>query len=54
MKNHYKNLKDYAYHDTVYSLYQENPDMTLNEFEKFYIQHVEDIMWVLNEIEFLN
>lgn len=54
MENHYSNLKDYIIQDHVYSYYQEHQDMKLNDYEKYCINHIEDIKWALKEIDFLN
>lgn len=54
MVNHEENLKDYIKSDEVYNRYLKEPNAEYNDFEWFCINHVEDIKWVINEIEILN
>ena len=53
MINHAQNLKQYIAEDLIYGRYKENKDAKFNDFEKYDIQHIEDIKWVLDELEAL-
>lgn len=53
MINHIQNLQDYINDDVVYNDYLKRPDAEFNDFEKYCIKHIEDIKWVLDELDAL-
>lgn len=53
MTNHIQNLHEYIEKDAVYNYYLKRPKAKLNDFEKFCIEHIEDIKWALDELDAL-
>ena len=53
VKPYYKNLKKYLRDDAIYQDYIKNPNIKLSDYDKYCVEHCDDIDCALKECETL-